>query len=128
MALLRSLANPLFLMLLPFLVHAQAGRTSLKDLSSQINKSLPEVIDRMTKIQRTTVENNNVVYHVLVDASHKEYDFTIDKVKNQVLKGACKNRWQKSILKDHKTNIVYRYENTKGQSLGQFMIKPEQCK
>lgn len=127
MALLRSLANPLFL-LLPFLVQAQPIRLSLQDVSTQINKSLPEIIDPVTRIQRTTVENNHVVYHVLVNATHKEYAFAIDKVKSQVFKNICQNKWSVTILKTHKAEIVYRYENQKGQLLGQFMVRSGHCK
>lgn len=99
----------------------------LQDFSKKLNQDLPEVYDPVTKLMRTTVENDNMVYHFLVDANQKQYDWAMPKVKEQVLKSVCKNQNQKMILTQYKVGIVYRYENTKGQSLGEFLVRPEHC-
>ncbi len=100
---------------------------TLEETSNKLNKDLPEVYDPVTKLRTTTVENNNIIYNFLVDANQKEYDWAMPKVRNQVMSTICSKSRERTILKGHKANIVYRYENVKGQSLGEFMIKPEQC-
>ena len=76
---------------------------------------------------RTTVENNNVIYHFLVNATQKENDWVMPKVKERVLLTICSNKNQKHILTSYRANVVYRYENVKGQFLGEFLIPPERC-
>ena len=103
--------------------HAQ----TLERISTDLNHKLPEVYDSVTKLMRTSVEHNNLKYSFLLDASHKEYRWAMPKVREQVMKNVCKNERERFILKKLNANIVYSYENTKGQSLGEFMIKPSDC-
>lgn len=116
---------PALLISLPLL--AQVTRPSLKDISVLENKSLPQIYDHATKLNTTTVENNNFYYHFLVGATQKEFDFALPKVKAQILKTICSRKTERTILKEHKANIVYRYESDKGISLGEFMVKPDFC-
>lgn len=106
---------------------AQSARPSLEDISKELNKTLPEVFDPVTKLMRTTVENNNLKYNFLLDADQKEYSWALPKVRAQILSTICNKSREKTILKNYKANIVYSYENVKGQSLGEFMVKPEHC-
>ncbi|WPU66649.1 hypothetical protein [Peredibacter starrii] len=92
-----------------------------------MNKELPEIYDHMTKLMRTSVENNNFKYQFLINADQKEYNWALPKVRSQILSNICKNSRQKAILKNYSANIVYSYENVKGQSLGEFMVKPDHC-
>lgn len=115
----------LFIILLIFSLEARA---SLKETSEKINKDLPEVYDPVTKLVTTTVENNNLIFHFIVDANQGEFDRALPKVKAQVLKTICKSSRERKVLKTMKTNVVYRYENVKGQSLGEFLVKPEHCR
>lgn len=108
-------------------VLAQVPRPSLKDISTEENKSFPQIYDHATKLIKTTVENNNFYYHFLVGANQKEFDFALPKVKAQILKSICARKTERTILKEHKANIVYRYESDKGMSLGEFMVKPQHC-
>lgn len=101
---------------------------TLEDYSREMNKTLPEVYDPVTKLMRTTVENNNFKYHFLLNANHAEYAWALPKVKAQILKKICSKSSEKKILKGFKSSIVYSYENVKGQSLGEFMVKPDHCK
>lgn len=107
--------------------YAQVARPTLTELSSTINKSLPETWDHATKLLRTTVENNNIFYHFVLKASEEEYKWALPKVKAQVLRTICSKSREKSILKDYQANIVYKYESEKGLTLGEFMIKPDHC-
>ncbi len=109
-------------------VHSQIIRPSLEQISLKMNKTLPEIYDPITKLQSTTVEHNNFFYHFVVDASKKEFGPAFPKVQAQILKTVCSRPAEKSILVDNNANIVYRYESLKGESLGQFMIRPEHCK
>ena len=106
---------------------AQSPRPSLEEISKEINKDLPQVYDPVTKLMRTTVENNSLKYHFLLDADQKEYSWAMPKVRTQVLSTICSKPREKTVLKNYRVNILYSYENVKGQSLGEFMVKPEQC-
>ena len=105
----------------------QVVRPSLTELSVNINKDLPEVWDHATTLLRTTVENNNIYYHFVLKASEEEFKWALPKVKAQVLKSICSKGREKSILKDYRANIVYRYESDKGPTLGEFMVKSDHC-
>lgn len=115
-----------FILFLSFSALAQIP-LSLEETSSRINRDLPEIYDRMTKLRSTSVENNNLIYNFLVDVNQSEYNFALPKVKNQVMSTICSKSRERMVFHSHKANIVYRYENVKGQSLGEFMIRPEHC-
>ncbi len=104
-----------------------ASASSLEELSRNANKDLPEVYDHATKLMRTTVENGNFVSHFLVRASQEGYAIAIPKVRSQVMTTVCKHTREKVILGKHSANLLYRYENEKGQSLGEFMIPAGFC-
>jgi len=104
-----------------------AMASPLDELSVKLNKDLPEVYDHATKLMRTTVENGSFVYQFIVGANKEEYAFAIPKVRTQVMSTVCKHAREKSILEKYKASIVYRYENVKGQSLGEFMIPAGHC-
>lgn len=112
--------------MLTFNAFAQIPPT-LDEVSAKINRDLPEIYDPVTKLRTTTVENNNLIFNFLIDASQKQYNWAMPKVKAQVLSNICSRGREGSVLKHHKANIVYRYENVKGQSLGEFLIRPEHC-
>lgn len=114
------------ILLFSFLQFACAS--SLEELSGKVNKDLPEVYDHATKLMRTTVENGSFIYQFLVGANKDEYAFAIPKVRSQIMNTVCKHGREKAILEKHKANIVYRYENLKGQSLGEFMIPAGHCR
>ncbi|MFL5783175.1 MAG: hypothetical protein ACJ76H_01115 [Bacteriovoracaceae bacterium] len=114
-------------MLFVYSAFAQTPPT-LETLSEKINEDLPEVIDRMTKIRKTTVENNHLTYHVLVDATPAESATALPKVKQQILSTICSNKRQRMALMELNAPIVYRYENVKGQSVGEFMVPADLCK
>jgi len=107
---------------------AQMPRPTLEEASNTMNKDLPEVYDHVTKLRKTTVENNNLIFNFLVDANQKEYDWAMPKVRKQVMSTICSKSRERNVFKVHNANIVYRYENVKGQSLGEFMIRPEHCR
>lgn len=100
---------------------------SLEEVSVKLNKDLPENYDQVTRLRKTTVENNHLIYNFLLNADQAEFDRALPKVKAQVMKTICSKPREKQILKGHKASIVYRYENLKGQSLGEFMIAPSHC-
>lgn len=120
----------LILFLLAFTVVSASARTkipNLKEYSDFINRSLPEVYDHATKLMKTSVENDNITYHFMLRATEQEYSFAFPKVKEQILKTICSRKQESYILTYLKANIVYRYEDEKGKSLGQFMVRPEHC-
>lgn len=101
---------------------------SLKELSLKMNKELPEVYDHVTKLVGTSLENKNFYYHFVLNAHSEEYKWAMPKVKEQVLKTICSGKREREILIRHQANIIYRYENLSGQSLGEFMITPTHCR
>ncbi len=116
------------LKLLLFLFSVQLmAQSSLGELSQKVNKDLPEVYDHATKLMRTTVENNNFKYHFIVGGTKAEFESAFPKVKGQILKTICSHRREKTILTVHKAGILYSYENVGGQSLGEFLVKPDFC-
>lgn len=112
----------LFVSILHF---ASAG--VLEEISGKVNKDLPEVYDHATKLMRTTVENGYFVYQFLVDANKEEFAAAVPKVRAQVMSTICRHSRERTILIQHRSSIVYRYENGKGQSLGEFMIPRDHC-
>jgi hypothetical protein len=120
-----------YFFLLPFLAmasFAQVERKSLQEYAVQVNKDLPEVYDSITKLMSATVVNNNLEYRFIVNADQKEFDGALPKVKNQVLKTVCSAKRDRTVLVSYKAGLVYRYENLKGLTLGEFFIRPEHCK
>jgi hypothetical protein len=115
------------LILFLFSVQLMARPESLQELSHKVNKELPEVYDHATKLMRTTVENNHFKYHFIVGGTKAEFEFAYPKVKAQVLKTICSHSREKFILTSHKAGIIYSYENVRGQSLGEFMVRPDFC-
>lgn len=107
---------------------SQGMKPTLDEVSHALNKDLPEIYDPVTKLRKTTVENNHLIFNFLIDANQKEYDWAMPKVKKQVMSTICSKSRERTIFKVHNANIVYRYENVKGQSLGEFMIRPEHCR
>ncbi len=100
---------------------------TLMDISQKVNKNLPVIYDSVTKLTRTTVENDYFVYHYLVDGTKEEFDRALPMVKGNITKTICRDNPNRTILVDLKKSIVYRYESPKGISLGQFMVSPSHC-
>jgi hypothetical protein len=102
-------------------------KVTLIEFSRMHNKELPQVYDPITKLVRTSVENNNLTYHFIVIAKKEEFDSSFPKVKQQVLKTVCSRPREKQVVKSYNANIIYSYENEKGMFLNQFMIKAGFC-
>ncbi len=114
-----------------FLFMAQfssATDANLLAYSSKLNTNLPEVYDHATKLMRTRVENNNLNFEFIVRANMEEFAFAFPKVRSQILSTICRQSREGTALRQYKANVVYRYESEKGQSLGEFMVKPDHCK
>lgn len=103
-------------------------KPGLEEISTKLNKELPEIYDHATKLMGTTVSNGHLVYHFLVNITQEEYDAFSPKVKAQMLKSSCSDKTKRMLLNEYKANLVFRYVNTKGQSLGEFMIRADHCK
>lgn len=113
-----------------FLVLAQfasASDNSLESYSKNLNNTLPEVYDHATKLMRTRVENNHLIFDFIVKANKEEFAFAFPKVRAQILSSICRQSREGKALKQYKANIVYKYESEKGQAMGEFMVKPDHC-
>ncbi len=106
---------------------ASAVKDNLEAYSRNINKSLPEVFDHATKLMRTRAENNHLNFDFIVRADKEEFAFAFPKVRSQVLGSICKKSRERTALQRYQASVVYRYENEKGQTLGEFMVKPNHC-
>lgn len=100
---------------------------ALEAMSQRVNTQLPEVYDHATKLVRTTVENNNFKYHFVVGATKAQFAVAYPKVKVQILKTICSHAREKSVLKVYRAGILYSYESTRGEALGEFLVKPDHC-
>lgn len=116
----------LFLILVSFSVHGQS--INLNDISKKWNEELPENYDSITKLRSTSIENNHFVFNFLIEATQFEFDTALPMVRSQILKTVCSKPREKNLLTINNAHLVYRYENTKGQVLGEFMIRPEHCR
>jgi hypothetical protein len=116
------------LMLILLATYSFAQRENLNEVSEKLNKDLPEVYDPITKLVTTTVQNNDIKFNFIVDASEKEFKDTLPKVKLEVLNTVCRRKSESYILNTLKANIIYSYENVKGQSLGEFVVRIGSCK
>lgn len=110
-----------------FVISLPAFPQGLKTYSEKINKSLPETYDHATKLLRTRVENNDLNFDFVVDATKDEFALAFPKVRSQVLSTICRQSRERTVLRQFKANVVYRYESVKGQALGEFMIRPDHC-
>lgn len=104
-----------------------SSRPSLEEVSVKVNKKLPKKYDHITKLIKTSITNNVFYYHFLVGATREEYKQAEPLVRTQILKTICSKTPERTILLKHKANIVFQYETPNGESLGQFMVKPEHC-
>lgn len=100
---------------------------TLKDLSDRLNKELPETYDPVTKLMRTTAQDNHLYYHFKLIAEQSEFNWAMPKVKAQVLKTICSRKVERQVLRQMKASIVYRYVSVRGLSLGEFMVTPQHC-
>jgi hypothetical protein len=105
-----------------------SARPKLEEVSKQLNQGLPKVYDSITRLRSTSVKDKYFYYHFEVGVSKEEFDLAFPKVQGQILSSVCSQRPERSILLDYQVPIVYSYESLKGQSLGQFMVRPEHCK
>ena len=120
--------NVVLIMLVLFPLYSFAQKENLKQVSEKLNKDLPEVYDSITKLVTTTVQNNDIKFNFIVDASEQEFKEALPKVKREVLKTVCRRKTENYILNTLKANIIYSYENVKGQSLGEFVVRVGSCK
>ena len=114
-------------LLLSMWLGAHVKPLSQGEYSEKINKTLPEVYDPVTKLISSSVENNNFSYHFIVAVTRAEFKQALPKVRSQILKTVCSTPREKFIFKVYKANLIYRYENLSGESLGEFMVKPLHC-
>lgn len=113
--------------LLFYLLSLSVWSGDLPSYSEKLNTALPEVYDQMTKLMRTRVENNHLVFDFLVNANSAEFASAFPKVRAQVLSSICRHDREGRALREYQANVVYRYESLKGQHLGEFMVKPDHC-
>lgn len=106
---------------------AVAAANDLEAYSAKLNKSLPETYDHATKLMRTRVENNHLHFDFIVGANKEEFAFAFPKVRSQILSTICRQSREGTALRQYQANVVFKYENEKGQSMGEFLVKPDHC-
>lgn len=106
---------------------AIAQTPTLEEFSQKLNSELPENFDHLTRLRKTTVENDHLIFHFLVLVNKEEFASAHPKVKQQVLSRICRDPREGRVLRQLRKPLVYRYENEKGQSLGEFVVTPEHC-
>ena len=115
-----------FLLLFACLI-ASAQTPKLSEYSAKINSELPETYDKVTKLLKTTVENDDLVFHFIVLATKEEFSATHGKVKAEILRTICRHGREGRVLRELRKAVIYRYENEKGQALGELMVRPAHC-
>lgn len=101
----------------------------LMEISNKINKNLPMMIDKNTRIDSTLGFNNKLTYrYTLVNLVKKDLD--IETWKRDVLpmlkNSVCTSEDLKIFFIDGVT-IVYSYSDKKGRFLSKFLFNPPDC-
>jgi hypothetical protein len=100
----------------------------LKQTSTELNKKLPKMIDKETRLDSTfPAPNNTFVYkYTLVNILAKDYDSNV--VKSKVRQSALQNYKTNPVMKpfrDLSVNLKYQYFDKKGTFFMDFDISPK---
>ncbi len=101
----------------------------LMQISSEINKNTPMMVDKDTRLDNTIGINNKITYmYTLINVEKDELD--IDALNNefsvQLKNKVCSSKDLEIFLKDGVT-LVYSYSDKNGLSIKKFNIKPAEC-
>jgi hypothetical protein len=102
--------------------------TVLKQTSSELNKELPKMIDKETRLDSTfSAPNNTFVYkYTLVNILAKDYNS--DQLKSKIRPVALQNYKTNPVMKpfrDLSVNLKYQYFDKKGTFFMDFDISPK---
>ena len=100
----------------------------LKETSIELNKTLPKMIDKETRLDRTfTAPDKTLVYkYTLVNILAKDYDSNV--VKSKVKQSALQNYRTNPVMKpfrDLSVNLKYQYFDKKGAFFMDFNVSPK---
>jgi hypothetical protein len=105
------------------------NREIIKLAAAEMSKSLPNVIDRYTKLISVETDNTTLVYIYEIDTTPKN-DETVKKedhsrMQEAVTRGTCKSS-KRFLEADISLRYIYKSANTKSE-LFRFNINQESC-
>jgi len=101
----------------------------LNEVASSINKQLPMMIDKETRLDVVFGMKKNITYkYTLVNI--KQSDFTAKQIENalkeNIKNSVCTNP-KVRIYPEHGVNMNYSYYSKKGKFMAEFSIIPKDC-
>jgi hypothetical protein len=101
----------------------------LNKIASELNKSLPMMVDRDTKLKTTVGINGSIKYiYDLVNYSKADFDTAAAKsaVQPMVTKAGCSNPDSRRLLNSN-VNMEYIYSDYQSQYLFSFVVSKKIC-
>ena len=102
----------------------------LVEISTEINKSVPKMIDAETRFDSTTTYSNTLVYNytiVNIGSSGVSEQLLKETLGNKVINGVCANKDLVDSFLNMGVTLIYRYLGNEGGLIGEIVVSPEQC-
>lgn len=97
--------------------------------SSDLNKTLPIMIDEETQLDGTVFINNKFIYkNTLINYSKNEIseDYLKEGMSQLIINFVCTTPEMKGFT-DNGVSVSYRYYGNKGTYITEIVVSPEQC-
>ena len=100
---------------------------AMMELASEMNKSLPIMLDKDTRLDNAVAMPNNVLQYNYTLINLLESDVNAEDIRNQmepVLTNVIKTNPEMKIYRDHKTTFAYSYKDKNGVFILKINIPP----
>ena len=105
------------------------SRTFLLKVASEINKSLPMMVDQETELSNASASEGTIIYnYILVNYAAHEVDKSqfLVAMKQQVESHAC-GEPKMQIFWENGVSALYSYKGKDNQPIGEVVVTPERC-
>jgi len=102
---------------------------SLVSASSEINKTLPMMVDKVTQLTSTTASGKELIYsYKLTDTNVKYSQLDLDKyLKNDIINSVCTTSDTRNMI-NLGAGLVYTYYDNLGKYIGKVSVHSYDCK
>lgn len=100
----------------------------LIEVSNEMNKNLPSMIDEITQLTTVSSSGNDLIYSykLLTDSTVSQYDLDTS-LKSNIINGVCTTPETKNLL-DMNAGLVYNYYDKNGKYIGKVSVYLDNCK
>ncbi len=105
------------------------SRTYLLQLASEVNKSLPMMVDKETELRSMSASEGAIIYnYVMVNYAAHEVDESrfLPSMRQQVESRACGEPSMK-IFWENGVSAIYNYRGKDSQPIGEIIVTPQRC-